>query len=189
MSDEVVVVENDKIRALAMNPGTLDDICGHVANGGSLIDKCELWGVPHSRVMSWLSEDKDRSDRYRTAMELKIIYTVDAIMRELQSIALVDIGRAYNDEGGLLSMHEIPEEVRRCIVAVETEELFSGVGKDRQQIGNTKRIKTSDKLKALETLGRRFAMWIDRVKSADKGQSLEELLDESMQENNEQGVG
>lgn len=173
-----IICENDKMRALELNPDTMAGLCEHVANGGDLLDLCDLWGVPFSRVHRWIYEDQGRAERFKDALEIKTLWSIERVIKELQAIALVDVGRAY--EGNKLKpMDQIPEDVRRCIVAVESEEITAG----GQFVGYVRRVKWSDKLKALETLGRRFALWIDRIKATDKGESLEDLLDATIKDN------
>lgn len=101
--------------------------------------------------------------------------TADQVLTELYRIATCDIGEAFNEDGSMKMVHQIPENVRRAIQAVEIEQLFDGVGKDRIQIGHTKRIKFWDKNKALEMLGKHFRLLTDRVEHTGSV-TLEQLV-------------
>ena len=58
----------------------------------------------------------------------------DTILRELLRIGLSDIGKAFNENGKLLPIHEIPEDTRRVIVGFDVYEEYAGVGEDRESI-------------------------------------------------------
>ena len=169
----------DKLATIKMDKDTMGKICLHVASGGSLISLCEAWGVPYAHVMGWVNSDESRWEMYQKAMKSQMEYVIDEVIRELKRIGNVDISKAYNNKGTLLPITEMPEEVRRCISGIETAEIYEGVGDSREIIGHTKKLRVFDKLKALEMIGKKFAMWIDRTQlSMDK--SLEDLIAESM---------
>lgn len=89
--------------------------------------------------------------------------SAEHILHELNRIARCDVGEAFNESGGLKDIHSIPEDVRRCIQSIEVDELFSGAGKDREQIGVTRKIKFWDKNKGLELIGKHFKLYTDKV--------------------------
>lgn len=161
-------------------------ICEHVSSGGSLLELCNLWGVPFGALISWVNENDERARLYDRALQAQLYWGIDRVLDELKRIATVDISLAYTEHNTLKPLAEIPEDVRRAIVAVETEELFDGVGKEREMIGYTKRIKVADKIKSLELMGKKFAMWIDRVRT-DTAKSLEDLIAESLEEPKDAG--
>lgn len=94
--------------------------------------------------------------------------TADAVLRELLKVARVDIGEAFNDDGGLKSMKDIPENVRRAIAGVDVLEEFAGRGEDRVQIGYTKKLRFWDKIRALELLGRHLRLFTDKMEVTGK---------------------
>jgi phage terminase small subunit len=87
----------------------------------------------------------------------------DDVLRELLRIARVDIGQAFDEKGRLRPLHEMPEDVRRGISGLETEELWDGAGRDRVSIGQVRKVKFWDKVKALELLGKHLAIFTERV--------------------------
>lgn len=101
--------------------------------------------------------------------------TAEKVITELYRIATCDISQAFNQDGSMKLMHEIPEDVRRAIQAVEIEQLFDGFGKDRAQIGHTKRIKFWDKTKALELLAKHFKLLTDKIEHTGSV-TLEQLV-------------
>ena len=97
------------------------------------------------------------------------------VLQELMKVAGVDIKDVYDDAGNLKPIHEIEDSARRAIASIETEELYEGFGKDRVQIGHTKKIRYWDKLKALDLLGKHLKLFSDRVE-IEAGKSLEDLI-------------
>lgn len=92
----------------------------------------------------------------------------DTVLAELLRIARADIGEAFNPDGSLKSMAEMPEEIRRAISGVDVFEEFQGRGDSREQIGFTRKVRFWDKVKALEMLGRHLRMFSDRVEITGK---------------------
>ena len=165
---------------LITRPETMGEICAHVAGGGSLIDRCKLWGIAYGSLIQWIHDDPKRSELYARAIDAKTYYSIDRVIQELESIGTVDLIGAYDDKNNFKDIKDIPENIRRCITSIETEEIFDGVGKDRECIGHTKKIRFSDKLKAIELIGKRLAIWIDRNRIDVNNKSIEDLIHESM---------
>lgn len=170
----------DKFNSLMIDPETMPKICAHVSNGGSLIDLCAVWGVPYGNVLEWVNSTDRNYQALQRAYQGQMYWAIETVLKELKHMGTIDLVGAYNDEGGLKTLAEMPEDVRRCIASIETEELFEGVGRDREQVGVTKKIKVFDKIRALELIGKKFAMFIDRARIDINDKSLEDLIAESM---------
>ena len=91
----------------------------------------------------------------------------DTVLKGLLEIATTDIAEAFNEDGTLKPIHEIPIEVRKAISSIEVNELFEGFGKERTQIGLTKKIKFWDKVRSLENLGRHLKLFTDKLEVTD----------------------
>lgn len=78
----------------------------------------------------------------------------ERLAQELARIAYGDPRAIFDKEGRMLPPDQWPDEVAATISSVETEELFSGFGENRKQIGYTKKVKTWEKTKAIELLTR-----------------------------------
>lgn len=89
--------------------------------------------------------------------------TADVVLGELLRLARVDIGAAFAEDGTLKPLRDIPEDVRRAIAGVEVDELFEGRGRDRKQLGYTRKVKFWDKARALELLARHLGLLKDKV--------------------------
>jgi phage terminase small subunit len=90
----------------------------------------------------------------------------DTVLAELLKIARADIGQAFNADGSLRPVAEMPEDVRRAIASVEIRE--EGRGGDQEQAGQTKKVRFWDKPRALEMLGRHLRMFSDRMEITGK---------------------
>lgn len=86
---------------------------------------------------------------------------VHFILKELLKHATIDLSDAYDENGNLKAVNEMPEPLRKAISSIETEELFEGRGEDREHIGTAKKIRLTDKLKALELLGKHLKMFTE----------------------------
>lgn len=93
----------------------------------------------------------------------------DTILFELLRIARSDLGQAFDDNGNLLPIKEIPEDVRRAISGVETFEEFDGHGSERVKVGETRKLKFWDKTRALELLGKHLGLYVERIDHTSGG--------------------
>jgi phage terminase small subunit len=97
---------------------------------------------------------KQRSDRTEV--------TMDRVVLELARIAFADLGAAFDETGKLRPIHEMPEEVRRALSGFDLEEMFDGRGSEREHVGNVRKVRTQEKVRALELLGKHLGMFIER---------------------------
>lgn len=97
--------------------------------------------------------------------------TADDVLRELLLIAKMDPSKAYDKKGQLLPIHEMPEEIRRCIASIDIYKDFT----EGVEIGETKKIKFWDKPRALEMLGRHLKLFTDKIEHNHKF-NLEDLV-------------
>jgi phage terminase small subunit len=99
------------------------------------------------------------------------------ILSELFRLAHVDPGLAYNDDGTMKPINEIPEDVRRALAGIETEETFVSVNGERIYTGRIKKARFWDKNRSLELLAKHLGLLIDRTESSvrvtgDPGQPI-----------------
>jgi len=93
----------------------------------------------------------------------KFEVTTERVILELARIAFCDIGELFDEEDQLRAIRQLPEDLRASISGVEFKRLFSGQGKSRKHTGNLAKVKKSDKVKALELLGRHLALFQDKI--------------------------
>jgi phage terminase small subunit len=89
----------------------------------------------------------------------RVEITADKVLRELYHIAMSDIGEAFNEDGSIKKIHDIPLHLRKAMSAVKVDELFDGFGKDKKNVGYTKEIRFWDKNKSLENLAKHLKLF------------------------------
>jgi phage terminase small subunit len=103
----------------------------------------------------------------RAKQNAKLELNGERVLLELMRLGFVDISQAYDKEGKLLPLHEMPEDCRRAIEVVETEQLWEGRGHDAVQKGVLTKVKFAKKTAALELLARNLKLLTDRVEVSD----------------------
>lgn len=154
----------ERFKALMARSSFIDDVFAWIANGGTLITLAETWGVRHSDISGFIAEHKELRERYDFALVVRGEWEVERCLQELRAIATVDIRQAYNDDGSLKNVRDMPPGVAAALQSVETDELFEGVGQDREQIGVTRKVKFWDKAKAIELFMKKHGLLVERVK-------------------------
>jgi phage terminase small subunit len=115
----------------------------------------------------------------------RIRMTADDVLVGLAEIASVDIADIFDEDNALRPLRSIPAHVRKAIAGIEVEELFEGRGKDREHIGRNRKLKLSDKVRALEILARHHKLLTEKVEltGADGGpiaHALTEMSEEQL---------
>ena len=86
-----------------------------------------------------------------------------ALLRELKSLAFIDIAGIYDENNKLLPVHQMAESVRRAIAGIEVDEIWSGTGHARELIGYTRKVKLWDKKGAIDSFMKHLGMFIERL--------------------------
>lgn len=103
--------------------------------------------------------------RLRDEQSQRLHRDADEVLRRLWMIVEADPTKAFDDQGLALVPEQMPDELKVALSAVK--------------LGDTVEVKVNDRLKALELLGRHYAMFTDKVKSevATSGQVVVYLPD------------
>lgn len=92
----------------------------------------------------------------------KLEFKAEFVIQELMKLATFDSGMLYDAEGQRIPVHRLDPDVRAWISQVEDETSVDSSGRKTR----TQRIKMSDKLKAVELLGRHGQLFGDTTISA-----------------------
>lgn len=103
--------------------------------------------------------------------------SAEMVLKEMARIAFVDIRKAFDENGNLLSIPDLPEDIARAIAGIDVS-----TWKEKGEDGGeevTKKIKLIDKRPALESLGKHFKLFTDRMEHLGKdGKELFSETDE-----------
>jgi phage terminase small subunit len=110
-----------------------------------------------ARVKVLLDKQAERTD-----------ITADRILRALLGIAEFDLTSLYDAGGNLKPMSEWPEGAGRIIAGIEVFEEYEGAGRDREKVGEVRKIKLEQRKPAWELLGKHLKLWTDRLEVTDK---------------------
>lgn len=101
--------------------------------------------------------------------QIRTEVTADKVLKELSLIAFFDVGLLYNDDGTLKPITELPEEITKAIHSVKNR--IEKQGQDKEDWAEIKEIRSHDKLRALELIGKYFSMFTDKVEHSGKIES------------------
>ena len=108
--------------------------------------------------------------------------TQDMVVKELAKIGFSNIKEIYDENNSLKNIKDLDDDIAGAISSIETTEQYESVLGVKVKTGETKKIKTYDKVKALETLGRHLGMFKEKIEHSGsiatnpfEGLSTEEL--------------
>jgi len=82
----------------------------------------------------------------------------ERVLTEVARVALSDLRNLYKEDGSLKLPGEWSDEASAAVSGVEVLEEFAGTGKERELIGYTKKVRTYDKVRALELLSKHLGI-------------------------------
>lgn len=167
-----------RFTARCADPTFVNTVFAHVANGGTLISLAEAWGVRHSDIAGFIADNPAVKERYEFALQARDEWEKERCLAELRAIMAVDIRDAYNQDGTLKPMREMPPNVAAALQSIETDELFEGHGESREMVGYTRKVKFWDKAKAIELFMKKHGLLVER-KEVKITNTLEEILSAS----------
>ena len=159
LESDVTEQRRQRLRNFLSREDAMQQICDNVASGGSVPAIAKILNVSSCNITRWIRADAERSKQYDVALRDRDEWEHEQILHQLRSIANFDIRSLFNDDGQIRPISEWPDDASVAIGGIEVADLFEGFGKDREQVGHTKKIKLIDRLKALELSGKRMTMF------------------------------
>lgn len=105
----------------------------------------------------------------------KLDVSAEKILAEIAKVAFLDPRKFYDDNGNLKDVPSLDDDSAVSLAGLEVYEEYAGRGEDREAIGQTKKVKFADKLRALELYGRYLKLFTDKVEHSGKV-TLEQLI-------------
>lgn len=116
-------------------------------------------GVQSSQLLQ-RPEIKERIAQLLKPRRQEVVATQERVIQELSAIAFGNVKELYDEHGRLKPIHELEDHVAATIAEVHEETRIEGRGDDAETV-RTKKVKSWDKLKALEMLAKHFKMYTD----------------------------
>lgn len=89
--------------------------------------------------------------------------TQDQVIQELAKLAFGNIKNYYDEDGNLLSPHELSDDVAATITSVDEKILKKGSGANGETVILERKVRMADKKASLELLGKHLKMFTDKV--------------------------
>ena len=104
-----------------------------------------------SRIAELANELKDKN-----------MVTVERVLQEYARLAFFDPRKVFNTDGSPKSIIELDDDTAAAIAGLEVMEIYEGRGSERKFVGNLKKYKISDKIGALDSIGKHLGMFVER---------------------------
>jgi phage terminase small subunit len=104
--------------------------------------------------------------------------TLDEVLNEMASWLRFNPKSIANDDGSIKDLAEMSDDEAKCIVSFDVQELWSGGGEDRRQVGVIKKIKVVDKRAVSDQFLKKFGAYVTNINvKTDNLDHIEDLLD------------
>lgn len=174
----LIAARDRNFESFIKNKFALDMVCGFISEGGTLRAFCDMLEMPRGKVSNWLQRDADRAKRYEAAITDGREWIVERMQEELNRIAFSDIRKLWDSNGHLKPPNEWDEEAARLVSGLTVKELFDSEGNKE---GETIQVKFHDKLKAMEIIGKKFGLFVNKHEH-EVGDKLEDILQKSWED-------
>jgi phage terminase small subunit len=99
----------------------------------------------------------------------KLEISGEKVLAEIAKIAFLDPRKFFNPDGSPRDIADLDDDTAACVAGLEVVEMFDGSQGDQKHVtGLVKKIKLSDKLKALELYGRYHKLFTDKLEATGK---------------------
>lgn len=113
--------------------------------------------IKGSQLLAKINVAEEIAKRQERVAEKAELKAAD-VLAEIRKLAFVKLKDAYNEDGTLKLPHEMPEDVQAALNSLESDEIFAGPRGMKVKVGETKKIRLTDKVRALEMLAKHFKL-------------------------------
>lgn len=163
----------NELKAIALidDQKIFDVMLNHVANGGTLINLCQMWGTRYSDVIRAIRSNPDLKARYDQALEDRKEWAKERVLNEIKALSTFSVKDLFDpDTGQPIPIYKLPDEIATAIKEVDADGA----------------VKMVDKLKALDLLGKQLGLFVDKKEITGK-LTLEQILNQIAQEDGKTG--
>lgn len=93
--------------------------------------------------------------------------TADRVIQEYAKIAFFDPRKLFMDNGAPKEICSLDDDTAAALAGLDVLEEYEGSGENREFVGYTKKYKISDKLRALEALGKHLGLFDSTKENTD----------------------
>ena len=101
----------------------------------------------------------------QSGREKRTEITADRVLEGLAAVAFGDLRTLFSDTGALISPSDLPDAAAKMLAGIEVSTVSRGEG----DVEHVAKVKTNDRLKALELLGKHLGMFVDRRELSGPG--------------------
>ena len=106
--------------------------------------------------------------------------TQDRVLQEYARLAFFDPRKLFDGDGRPKDITALDDDTAAAVAGLEVQEVYEGVGVDREFVGYVKKYKIADKKGALDSVARHLGMFTDKVEhsgSIDTTGKLDAILE------------
>lgn len=122
--------------------------------------------VQASQILTLLNVQTRLSELKKEAAE-QFGVSKQQLINELKKIAFFDIRKIYSDDNSLLDVKDFDDDSAGAVAGIDVDELFEMQGRERINIGQTKKVKLHSKIAAIERVSKMLG-YDEPVKSETK---------------------
>lgn len=108
--------------------------------------------------------------------------TQDMVLNELVKLGFFDIRKLFDDNGKPVDISKLDDGTAACISGMDVQDVYEGEGEEKEFVGYIKKYKLSDKIKALELIGRHLGMFKDKLELSGSLDTEKTKLDDLIQQ-------
>ena len=137
-----------------------------------MVSLSRIWRLKYYQLVEWIRADESRQERFDRAVSDRREWAMEAVLGELQRLALGDSRELFDDDGRLKPPGEWSETAASMVASVS-----------RNGKGAVTKVTMINRLRALEMLGKHLNMFAERHEHEHSGRiTLEDVLCASRQE-------
>ena len=103
--------------------------------------------------------------------------TQDMVLQETAKLAFFDIRKMFDKNGKPLDISQLDDDTAAALVGLDVQDVYEFNGDEKQFVGYIKKYKMSDKLRALELLGKHLGTWEPQNKQQTAVEDLTALAE------------